>query len=114
MIILYVFQGFPKLQHSLFPPTEPIRVLPKLTAPQAAPGSPLARRTKHEVKTAQRLASRHAQTPILWAKCLLSTSYRLDKFNTVFKFIDNKIKLMIDNLSVYNLHLKFKFSNYVH
>lgn len=70
-------QGFPKLKPELFPLLEPKPVLPpQVKQPQATPASPLARRTKHEVKSAQKLALRHAQTPILWAKCLLSTCYR--------------------------------------
>ena len=74
--LTFTYTEFPKFRKDLFPVTEPIKVLPKLQAPQTTPGSPLARRTKHEVRSAQRLASRHAQTPILWAKCLLSTCYR--------------------------------------
>ncbi|KAJ4440667.1 hypothetical protein ANN_08814 [Periplaneta americana] len=41
----------------------------------AVPGSPMARRTKHEVKSAQKLARKHALSPELWAKCLLTTCY---------------------------------------
>lgn len=40
------------------------------------PGSPMARRTKHEIKSAQKLARKHATSPELWAKCLLTTCYR--------------------------------------
>jgi len=40
------------------------------------PGSPMARRTKHEIKSAQKLARKHAASPELWAKCLLTTCYR--------------------------------------
>ncbi|XP_069704600.1 DENN domain-containing protein Crag [Periplaneta americana] len=43
----------------------------------AVPGSPMARRTKHEVKSAQKLARKHALSPELWAKCLLTTCYSL-------------------------------------
>ncbi|XP_069986703.1 DENN domain-containing protein Crag isoform X10 [Penaeus vannamei] len=74
----YSYNGFPKLKPELFPLLEPKPVLPpQVKQPQATPASPLARRTKHEVKSAQKLALRHAQTPILWAKCLLSTCYSL-------------------------------------
>ncbi|KAK7602608.1 hypothetical protein V9T40_008197 [Parthenolecanium corni] len=41
------------------------------------PGSPLARRTKHEVKSAQKLARKYSCSPELWAKCLLGTCYSL-------------------------------------
>ncbi|XP_071449879.1 DENN domain-containing protein Crag isoform X2 [Hetaerina americana] len=47
----------------------------RLSAP--FPGSPLARRTKHEIKSAQKLARKHAPSPELWAKCLLGTCYSL-------------------------------------
>jgi len=40
------------------------------------PGSPMARRTKHEVKSAQKLARKYSTSPGLWAKFLLGTCYR--------------------------------------
>ncbi|XP_053670188.1 DENN domain-containing protein Crag isoform X1 [Anopheles nili] len=43
----------------------------------AAPGSPMARRTKHEIKTAQKLARKHQGNPELWAKHLLATCYSI-------------------------------------
>ncbi|XP_049530518.1 DENN domain-containing protein Crag isoform X1 [Anopheles darlingi] len=42
-----------------------------------APGSPMARRTKHEIKTAQKLARKHQANPELWAKHLLATCYSI-------------------------------------
>ncbi|XP_075224805.1 DENN domain-containing protein Crag isoform X2 [Lycorma delicatula] len=42
-----------------------------------APGSPMARRTKHEIKSAQKLARKYAASPELWAKCLLGTCYSI-------------------------------------
>lgn len=41
------------------------------------PGSPLARRTKHEIKLAQKLARRCQGNPEAWAKHLLATCYSL-------------------------------------
>ncbi|KAK9507860.1 hypothetical protein O3M35_007632 [Rhynocoris fuscipes] len=41
------------------------------------PGSPMARRTKYEIKTAQKLARKFASSPLLWAKCLLGTCYSI-------------------------------------
>lgn len=41
------------------------------------PGSPMARRTKHEVKSAQKLARKSASSPENWAKCLVGTCYSL-------------------------------------
>ncbi|XP_042231480.1 DENN domain-containing protein Crag-like isoform X1 [Homarus americanus] len=76
--VTYSYSGFPKLKPELFPLREPKPALPpQVKAPQTAPASPLARRTKQEVKTDQRLASKYSLTPILWAKCLLSTCYSL-------------------------------------
>lgn len=43
----------------------------------AAPGSPLARRTKHEIKAAHKLARQSQQRPESWANYLLSTCYSL-------------------------------------
>uniref|UniRef100_A0A182IYU6 UDENN domain-containing protein n=1 Tax=Anopheles atroparvus TaxID=41427 RepID=A0A182IYU6_ANOAO len=42
-----------------------------------APGSPMARRTKHEIKTAQKLARKNQASPELWAKHLLATCYSI-------------------------------------
>lgn len=42
-----------------------------------APGSPIARRTKHEIKLAHKLARKCQQHPELWAKYLLATCYSL-------------------------------------
>ncbi|XP_058454899.1 DENN domain-containing protein Crag isoform X2 [Malaya genurostris] len=42
-----------------------------------APGSPMARRTKHEIKTAQKLARKHQANPELWAKHLLAACYSI-------------------------------------
>ncbi|XP_055548391.1 DENN domain-containing protein Crag isoform X1 [Wyeomyia smithii] len=42
-----------------------------------APGSPMARRTKIEIKTAQKLARKNQTNPELWAKHLLATCYSI-------------------------------------
>ncbi|XP_013113202.2 DENN domain-containing protein Crag isoform X1 [Stomoxys calcitrans] len=42
-----------------------------------APGSPIARRTKHEIKLSQKMARRCQSHPELWAKYLLATCYSL-------------------------------------
>lgn len=41
------------------------------------PGSPMARRTKHEIKTAQKLARKCQTNPETWAKYLLATCYSI-------------------------------------
>lgn len=42
-----------------------------------APGSPIARRTKHEIKLSQKMARRCLSHPELWSKYLLATCYSL-------------------------------------
>lgn len=42
-----------------------------------APGSPIARRTKHEIKLSQKMARRCQSRPELWSKYLLATCYSL-------------------------------------
>lgn len=42
-----------------------------------APGSPMARRTKHEIKTAQKLARKCQNKPEMWSKHLLATCYSI-------------------------------------
>ncbi|XP_065199879.1 C-myc promoter-binding protein isoform X2 [Planococcus citri] len=54
-----------------------IRNYLEVTGMSAVPGSPLARRTKYEVKSAQKLARKYFTSPDLWAKCLLGTCYSL-------------------------------------
>lgn len=41
------------------------------------PGSPMARRTKHEIKSAQKMARKCLNSPELWAKCLSGTCHTL-------------------------------------
>ncbi|XP_059619595.1 DENN domain-containing protein Crag isoform X1 [Phlebotomus argentipes] len=41
------------------------------------PGSPMARRTKHEIKAAQKIARKSALNPESWAKHLLATCYSI-------------------------------------
>ncbi|RWS17201.1 DENN domain-containing protein 4C-like protein, partial [Dinothrombium tinctorium] len=39
--------------------------------------SPVSRRTKQEIRSAQKMARRHAESPLTWAKCLVSYCYSL-------------------------------------
>lgn len=39
--------------------------------------SPMSRRTKQEIRMSQRIAKRHAESPLTWAKCLVSYVYSL-------------------------------------
>ncbi|XP_076260425.1 DENN domain-containing protein Crag isoform X2 [Rhynchophorus ferrugineus] len=41
------------------------------------PGSPMARRTKHEIKSAQKLARKYQRSPENWARCLCGTCHTL-------------------------------------
>ncbi|XP_045511840.1 DENN domain-containing protein Crag isoform X1 [Pieris brassicae] len=47
------------------------------SAESLADASPMARRTKHEIAAAQRLARKASLSPEAWAKCLLGTCYSL-------------------------------------
>lgn len=51
----------------------PLTNFAQLSTP--APGSPMARRTKHEIKIAQKLARKCQMLPQTWAKYLLATCY---------------------------------------
>ncbi|XP_018307942.1 C-myc promoter-binding protein isoform X3 [Mycetomoellerius zeteki] len=50
---------------------------PSLSAFGMVPGSPMARRTKHEIKVAQRMARKQAAMPDKWGRCLLGTCHSL-------------------------------------
>ncbi|CAG2102287.1 unnamed protein product [Medioppia subpectinata] len=41
------------------------------------PSSPMSKRTKQEIRSAQKVARRHADSPMKWSKCLLSYCYSL-------------------------------------
>ncbi|KAA0203576.1 hypothetical protein HAZT_HAZT008763 [Hyalella azteca] len=74
------YDHFPhQLDKSLLSPPSPQKAAPRLMPPSGAgsvhPPSPMARRSKQELRSAQKQASKLAQTPLTWAKCLVSTSY---------------------------------------
>ncbi|XP_077280355.1 DENN domain-containing protein Crag isoform X3 [Temnothorax americanus] len=50
---------------------------PSLSAFGMVPGSPMARRTKHEIKVAQRMARKQVAMPDRWGRCLLVTCHSL-------------------------------------
>ncbi len=63
----YSYNGFPMLKQELFlPPNKQTFLTPAKHS--ACPNSPMTRRTKQEVKSAQKIAQRHASSPQLWAK----------------------------------------------
>lgn len=75
----YSYNGIVELRDGLFGAAKPKpdalnRILKDND--QSAPGSPIARRTKQEIKCAQKNAKKYSENPHLWAKYLLSTCYR--------------------------------------
>nr|XP_023409759.1 DENN domain-containing protein 4B isoform X5 [Loxodonta africana] len=75
---LYCYDGFPELRAELFEsPQEQPGALPVPGPSRSAPSSPAPRRTKQEMKVAQRVAQKSASVPELWARCLLGHCYGL-------------------------------------
>ncbi|XP_063002090.1 DENN domain-containing protein 4B [Elgaria multicarinata webbii] len=73
----YQYDGFPKLQAQLFERPQD-QLMPSLCqARSSAPSSPAPRRTKQEMKVAQRVAQKYSSVPDMWAKCLLGHCYGL-------------------------------------
>ncbi|GAB5583932.1 DENN domain-containing protein 4B isoform X4 [Prionailurus iriomotensis] len=74
----YCYDGFPELRAELFEsPQEQPGALPVPGPTRSAPSSPAPRRTKQEMKVAQRMAQKSAAVPELWARCLLGHCYGL-------------------------------------
>ncbi|XP_056672375.1 DENN domain-containing protein 4B isoform X7 [Monodelphis domestica] len=75
---LYCYDGFPELRAELFesPQEQPGPSLAPGPS-RSAPSSPAPRRTKQEMKVAQRVAQKSAAVPELWARCLLGHCYGL-------------------------------------
>ncbi|RLV62954.1 hypothetical protein DV515_00018773 [Chloebia gouldiae] len=73
----YRYDGFPTLRPELLePPRDPL-VAQLCQARSSAPSSPAPRRTKQEMKVAQRVAQKSSAVPELWARCLLGHCYGL-------------------------------------
>jgi hypothetical protein len=74
----YEYPVLRSLDHSLFLELSPawslVDSLPQLATPQPAS---LARRTKQEIRSAVKIARKYADSPLMWAKCLLATCYSL-------------------------------------
>nr|XP_043885939.1 C-myc promoter-binding protein-like isoform X2 [Solea senegalensis] len=78
--LCYRYDGFPVLSVDLFDPVEGLRTpSSRLTARHSCPTSPapMFRRTKQEVKLAQKIAKKYSSIPQLWSKCLLRHCYGL-------------------------------------
>ncbi|CAH1795855.1 unnamed protein product [Owenia fusiformis] len=74
--VKYSYNGFPELNDGLFLQ----RIVPtgfKTPSKPLIPNSPMARRTKQEIRSAQKVALKQSGTPMLWAKCLLGHCYSL-------------------------------------
>ncbi|XP_064618735.1 C-myc promoter-binding protein-like isoform X2 [Lineus longissimus] len=71
----YSYNGFPELKPELFLPMK--RPLLTPAKQSQCPNSPMARRTKQEIKSAQKIAQEHSTQPSLWAKCLLGHCFSL-------------------------------------
>ncbi|XP_016354653.1 LOW QUALITY PROTEIN: DENN domain-containing protein 4B-like [Sinocyclocheilus anshuiensis] len=70
----YSYDTFPVLQSDLFDrPQDPLRT----PAKGSAPSSPTPRRTKQEIKLAQKKAQKYSTVPEMWSKCLLGHCYGL-------------------------------------
>lgn len=65
------------LNQSLLKPSLKTHLTNFVQTASIAPGSPMARRTKHEIKIAQKLARKCQTLPQTWAKYLLATCYSI-------------------------------------
>ncbi|XP_068584819.1 C-myc promoter-binding protein-like isoform X3 [Cebidichthys violaceus] len=78
--LCYRYDGFPVLTLDLFDPVEGLRTpSSRLAARHSCPTSPapMFRRTKQEIKAAQKIAKEYSSVPQLWSKCLLCHCYGL-------------------------------------
>lgn len=74
----YTYNGFKCLNNSLYYEKHHVKSwVTALAKSSPAPGSPLAKRTKQEIRSAQKIAKKHSEKPVLWSKCLLSYCYTL-------------------------------------
>ncbi|XP_058244567.1 C-myc promoter-binding protein isoform X1 [Hemibagrus wyckioides] len=72
--ILYSYSGFPVLNAELCEPQEGTGIpMATTNSRHTSPGSPAAifRRSKQEIKSAQRMAKTYSSIPHMWSKCLL-------------------------------------------
>ncbi|XP_053330795.1 DENN domain-containing protein 4B [Spea bombifrons] len=73
----YKYDSFPVLQMDLFDLSQDLLLIPPTQSKTSAPSSPAPRRTKQEIKSAQRVAQKYSSMPEMWAKCLLGHCYGL-------------------------------------
>nr|XP_057932989.1 C-myc promoter-binding protein-like isoform X2 [Doryrhamphus excisus] len=76
----YSYDGFPVLSLDLFDPVEGLPTpSARLAARHSCPTSPapMFRRSKQEIKSAQKIAKKYSSIPQLWSMCLLRHCYGL-------------------------------------
>ncbi|XP_056135237.1 C-myc promoter-binding protein-like [Lampris incognitus] len=78
-LLCYRYDGFPVLSMDLFDPVEGPRTSSRPTARHSCPTSPapVFRRSKQEIRLAQKIAKKYSSVPQLWSKCLLRHCYGL-------------------------------------
>ncbi|XP_023231484.1 C-myc promoter-binding protein-like [Centruroides sculpturatus] len=75
--ITYTYHEFGVLNPQLFHRHPEKTLLSVIAQENSTPNSPLARRTKQEIKLAQKVAKKQAEIPPMWAKCLVGYCYSL-------------------------------------
>ncbi|XP_078425763.1 DENN domain-containing protein 4C isoform X3 [Cetorhinus maximus] len=75
----FSYKTFPVLKPELFDRPQELKMPVKLLIGATIPSSPalMAKRTKQEIKTAQKIAKKYFSVPALWSKCLFSHCYSL-------------------------------------
>ncbi|KAJ8344471.1 hypothetical protein SKAU_G00318000 [Synaphobranchus kaupii] len=76
----YSYSGFPVLSRELFDPQEGLRTpASRLTTRHSCSTSPapMFRRSKQEIRSAQKIAKKYSSIPQMWSKCLLRHCYGL-------------------------------------
>ncbi|CAM4694413.1 unnamed protein product [Caretta caretta] len=74
---LYCYDSFPVLRSELFERSQDQLAALLCQPKSSAPSSPAPRRTKQEMKVAQRVAQKYSSMPDMWARCLLGHCYGL-------------------------------------
>ncbi|KAJ8248724.1 hypothetical protein GJAV_G00227060 [Gymnothorax javanicus] len=76
----YRYSGFPVLSSELFDPQEGLRPPASRLANRhscSTSPAPMFRRTKQEIRSAQKMAKKYSSIPQMWSKCLLRHCYGL-------------------------------------
>ncbi|XP_055954138.1 C-myc promoter-binding protein-like [Argiope bruennichi] len=67
----YRYKQFGVLKPQLFHKNPAKSLLNLIAQASPMPNSPMARRSKQEIRSAQKIARKHSETPVMWAKCLV-------------------------------------------